>query len=870
MSIDMAEAQASTSTIIKDGYEIPPIDRTAETMSSSSSTILTKLSALPVRAFLPSDRTNCYGVLRDIDPDCREHDIKTRLQSTACITEVKRLGKTSPAVRKKPSYVLGVDNATTTSAKPTPAASIVMEITPPTHLILQWNCNGLKTRLPELRNHLGDNSYDAVALQEPRMTAGNMRIAGHVVYASKPHVARGVPRAALLVRRELPQSEVDLNDLCTDAAEFVAVTEEGRRRPLTIVSAYVAPNAPSDTHVLADIRVRAKGDLIVAGDFNAHSKPRGDKRDSSRGRELQATVEALDLRNITSGSQTFIRPGVTGSVIDLTFTTWSLRLSATPQADSWGSDHLPFIIGKPPKSPLRTCQIVDWDRYRTLLGEALERGFPFNSETLSRVLKEATREVRVPLTRPNPDLEWLKLRARRRRAQRKSWVTGKLEDILAYRRLDARLRKHGKKLVRRQWRLKCSTLDRPSGGSRAWGMSRTLAGRPIPRNPVLGMPVAMNLRPTEMVGLLADTFTEVPLVPTVGPPPENWDKHRTAPGPDGVTNQALRNVHESALPVMLALRNHVWRTAELPDAWRVATTIPLLKPGKPQDQLSSYRPTSLTSCLGKVMERMVLRRLMQSEISSAHMDEAKAQGWSAAAVFLDVRKAFDALPLNAIISALRRFGAGGAVSNPRKIIRGVPQGSVVSPLLFALAIASLPAAARVGEEPACPISMAVYADDVALWSTAPSYRRQCMVCALQQALTNTVYRLHQLGLAISAEKTTALCYAPKRPSKFMPTLRIGDTPVKLAKTATYLGVTLDSRLSWRPAMREVLQKMRTHTNILRMLGGTTWGTSSHMMLQLYRGLILSRPLHALPFATLSANQLKNLEQAQLVVLRICL
>ncbi|KAG0413161.1 hypothetical protein HPB47_009688 [Ixodes persulcatus] len=239
MSIDMAEAQASTSTIIKDGYEIPPIDCTAETMSSSSSTIvssndelhsddgdyevvhgkkrrktsqssashskentnlqvgftvlymptdtskvaslskfkltdylnnvapgmvsvvrinkarnivavdvkkpalkaellkLTKLCALPVRAFLPSDRTNCYGVLRDIDPDCTEQDIKTRLQSTACITDVKRLGKTSPVVRKKPSYVLGVDNATTTSVKSIPAASIVKEITPPTHLSAQ-------------------------------------------------------------------------------------------------------------------------------------------------------------------------------------------------------------------------------------------------------------------------------------------------------------------------------------------------------------------------------------------------------------------------------------------------------------------------------------------------------------------------------------------------------------------------------------------------------------------------------------------------------------------------------------------------------------------------------------------------------------
>ncbi|KAG0412395.1 hypothetical protein HPB47_010470, partial [Ixodes persulcatus] len=335
-------------------------------------------------------------------------DIKTRLQSTACITEVKRFGKTSPVVRaschKFGHIAAACAEETLLCSRCGQCHKDKCEANP-----CCVNCHGNHaSNAPEcpLRKHLLDNAYNAVALQESRMSAGNMRIADHVVYASKPHVARGFPRAALLVRRELPQSEVDLNDLCTEGAEFVA--------------AYVAPNAPWDAHLLADIRARAKGDLIVAGDFNAHSQSWGVKQDTPRGRALQATVEALDLRNITSGSQTFIRPGVTGSVIDLTFTTWSLRLSATPQADSWGSDHLPIVIGRPPKAPLRTCQIVDWDHYRTLLGEALEGGFPFNSETLSRVLKEATREVSVPLTRPNSDLEWLKLQARRRRAQRKS------------------------------------------------------------------------------------------------------------------------------------------------------------------------------------------------------------------------------------------------------------------------------------------------------------------------------------------------------------------------------------------------------------------------------------------------------------------
>lgn len=777
------------------------------------------------------------------------------------------------------------------------------------------------------------------------MPAGSIRIAGHVVYCSRPLEAGVTPRAALLVRRNLRQIEIDLSDLCSEGADFVAVKLEFGDRYLTIVSAYVAPNVPWDVHVLADIRARAKGEVIIAGDFNAHSQSWGDRKDSRRGRELQAMLDRLDLRNITSGNPTFVRPGVTGSVIDLTFTTWALRLNATPQADSWGSDHLPIVIGRPPKAPLKTCRVVDWDRFRTLLEEALEEGRSFTPETLSRVLQKVTHEVRVPATRPNPDLKWLELRAKRRRAQRRSWATGDPADVLAYRRLDAKFRRHGKKLARRQWRLKCTTLDKPAGGSRAWRMARTLAGRPIPQNPVLGMAVAMNLQPTEMAELLADAFTEVPPLPAASPPPQGWSKfrhptatpmqqpdedftlhelqhvldalprHRAAPGPDGITNQALRNVNESAVPAMLTLINHVWRTSKIPEAWREATTVPLLKPGKPQDQLSSYRPISLTSCLGKVMERMVLRRLVYhleaagalpdcfsgfrhhrstadaiGDITSS-LEEAKAQGWSAMAVFLDVRKAFDALPHRIIISALRRFGVcgrplnyicafltertmcvkvGGALSKPRRVDHGVPQGSVVSPLLFALAIASLPAAARVGEEPALPISMAVYADDVALWSTAPGYRRQRMARALQRALTNTVYHLHQLGLTTSAEKTVALCYAPRRPSKFQPTLFIGDVPVRVEKTVTYLGLTLDWRLSWGPATQVVLQRMRTHTNILRALGGTTWGTSQQMLLQLYKGLILARPLYALPLIRLSGNQIENLERAQRVALRICI
>lgn len=60
---------------------------------------VTKLCTVPVRAYLPREHSGSFGVLRDIDPDYTENDIKTQLQSSIGIVEVKRLGKTSPVVR---------------------------------------------------------------------------------------------------------------------------------------------------------------------------------------------------------------------------------------------------------------------------------------------------------------------------------------------------------------------------------------------------------------------------------------------------------------------------------------------------------------------------------------------------------------------------------------------------------------------------------------------------------------------------------------------------------------------------------------------------------------------------------------------------
>jgi hypothetical protein len=86
-------------------------------------------------------------------------------------------------------------------------------------------------------------------------------------------------------------------------------------------------------------------------------------------------------------------------------------------------------------------------------------------------------------------------------------------------------------------------------------------------------------------------------------------KAKGAEGPDGVAPQFLKNLGEVARSFMLDTFNKSWRERVCPQSWRDAVIVPILKPGKPQGHLDSYRPVVLTSCLAKVMECIVAKRL---------------------------------------------------------------------------------------------------------------------------------------------------------------------------------------------------------------------------------------------------------------------
>ena len=86
-------------------------------------------------------------------------------------------------------------------------------------------------------------------------------------------------------------------------------------------------------------------------------------------------------------------------------------------------------------------------------------------------------------------------------------------------------------------------------------------------------------------------------------------KVRKAPGPDNIHPEQIIMLGKSARRMLLNIFNHSWDNGWTPQSWKSANIIPLLKNGKPKDQVSSYRPISLTSHISKLMERMIERRL---------------------------------------------------------------------------------------------------------------------------------------------------------------------------------------------------------------------------------------------------------------------
>jgi hypothetical protein len=197
----------------------------------------------------------------------------------------------------------------------------------------------------------------------------------------------------------------------------------------------------------------------------------------------------------------------------------------------------------------------------------------------------------------------------------------------------------------------------------------------------------------------------------------------------------------------------------------------------------------------------------------------------------------------------------GQLSTERSISAGVPQGSCLSPLLFALYINDI------GKKlDKCSVSYALFADDILIWYT---HRNNRTIGKELQIAINIISRFMNKALLVINEKKTQYLLLTKNSKNKTYTekenlrLQINGTQITRNLNPTFLGVTFDPELNFHSHFDKLIKKCVSKINLLTILSSKAYRIKRNHLLTIYKSLVLS--LFQYSMIPLFGMQLCNLE-----------
>jgi hypothetical protein len=374
--------------------------------------------------------------------------------------------------------------------------------------------------------------------------------------------------------------------------------------------------------------------------------------------------------------------------------------------------------------------------------------------------------------------------------------------------------------------------------------------------------------------LMPEAGDDSPLVANISPAEISTAliscKARSAPGEDGVNYSMLKHLPGKMLLILAQLYTICLLAGYFPRCWKTAIGIMLPKPDKDKTIVSSYRPISLLSTVGKLFEKILSTRMhkhfgeakffnqwQRAYIGKKEAAEhtyrlgqslllAKGKRWVTTAISLDVEKAFDSVWHDGIrykLSALRlpiklvrvlssfltdrtiKVKMGDQVSQSVSLGAGTPQGSVLSPLLYLIYVNDLPI------HPANKCDAGQFADDLSMWTAAKSKKQTYL--RLQRALDDIELWCSIWRIKLNVAKTQLVNFTRKKDKERLE-LKLFGQPIKEQNELKLLGVTFDKRLSFLTHCSEKAKKATMRVNLLKRLSGQTWGANQRTLLCFYK------------------------------------
>ena len=315
-------------------------------------------------------------------------------------------------------------------------------------------------------------------------------------------------------------------------------------------------------------------------------------------------------------------------------------------------------------------------------------------------------------------------------------------------------------------------------------------------------------------------------------------------GPDGLDPYFLKIAAEHIAEPLTYIFNLTIETGIIPSVWKSAYVTPLLKGGD-RSNPNNYRPISKLSALAKVLEGLISDQLKDFLTANSILNELQS-GFRkkhstvtatmkvlndlisdidskeyCAALFLDLSKAFDTVDHLVLCQRLRDIGMSskavmwfgnylsgrtqsvqvdGVSSKPLLTQNGVPQGSILGPILFTIYINVL--CQNVNDA-----KFHFYADDTILYCSASSLTSA--IQKLQSAFNVVQSNLNQLRLVLNSDKTKLMCFSKSRKTDDACQIVIqNEKVIERVSVYKYLGFYLDENLSFKYHIECLTKKLR--------------------------------------------------------------
>ncbi|MFZ2538897.1 MAG: reverse transcriptase family protein, partial [Oscillospiraceae bacterium] len=381
-------------------------------------------------------------------------------------------------------------------------------------------------------------------------------------------------------------------------------------------------------------------------------------------------------------------------------------------------------------------------------------------------------------------------------------------------------------------------------------------------------------------------------------------KNKTSFGWDGIPMTVIKETINLVVDPLNHIFNLSINQGCFPSEMKIAKVIPIYK-CEARDEFANYRPISLLPTFSKILEKLIFNKLndflikyhvlydqqygfrknystelalidLSDKIAKAIDDKRLTIG-----IFIDLSKAFDSLKHDILLKKLSHYGVRGIAqdwfrsyltnreqfvvvngvrSSKSKIITGVPQGSILGPLLFLLYINDLCNASAL-------LKFILYADDTNIFYSGNDINEMCNIVNSELKLVIEWFKVNRLS--VNSKKTNFMIFgthAKLNKLKSDCTIVLDGIAINRSRSAKFLGVVVDDQLNWKEHIHYISGKIAKNIGIIKRFQHRF---DPQTLISLYNTLILPYLNYCnLIWANNKPSRLKHLEVLQKRVIRI--